>query len=476
MRRNEKDIKACSKALIEFCLKPFENVESPVTDCVKELIGGKLDGYIHEDWSSADGPEPDEDGGGVHASPFPKEEPSQEQPHQWPQEIANEALPTFPYLGATKSQIQEYETFLQEARQDFTDGLLRKAKIFLQRIHLFIILRKMTAVYEDPLKELEIPNLSSSAPASWWTDREDRSLVVGTLKHGYQQYQKIFSDPKLCFHDRVIRPGISIETPDGADEDEDQEDLTEEKETEKEYDLAEPMTLGTDSETALMSDLDVVSTQLFKETPAATNGEIDMLPPTQENNESKLILLVRNSELNVRVKRIVQAYIRQEKTQIRREKVTRSRRMDAEALRKKEEELAKRWTRKERIDFAKTISSFGLENTPESKRRWDRFREMAGISRKNDEQLESYSVDFLECCRRVVAECEGHSAPKAASSTQVESLAQDSAVLEYIQRVKVGIVDVPSYDRAKRTISRVKLLDEIRDHIIGLPEVSDHTS
>lgn len=460
-RRNEKDIKACSKILIEFCLKPFENIESPVAECVKELVSGKLDGPLFEDWSEA--PESEEE---ANRTNFNNGQ-SHALEHE---EVPIGADSSLPYPNATKTQIQEYESFLAEARQDFTEGLLRKAKIFLQRIHFFISLRKMTVMCENPLQDMEIPNISTSSPANWWTDREDRSLIVGTLKHGYQQYQKIFSDPKLCFYDRVIRPGIPIESADGAEEDEDQEDLIEEKEPEKDEDLVEPITICTDSEMGLTSDLDVVSTQIPKE----HRGEQQyLLSLAQENHESKLVLLIRNSELNVRLKRIVQGFTRQEKTPSRREKPGKSRRMDAEALKKKEEELAKRWTRKERIDFAKTISSYGLENTLEGKRIWDRFKEFSGISRKTDEQLEPYSIDFLECCRRVVAECENHSAPKAASSTQVEALALDNAVIEYIQRVKVGIVDVPSYDRAKRTISRVKLLDEIRDHIIRLPDLDE---
>jgi hypothetical protein len=35
------------------------------------------------------------------------------------------------------------------------------------------------------------------APAPWWTAREDRGLLVGTLRHGFGRYDAMRADPEL---------------------------------------------------------------------------------------------------------------------------------------------------------------------------------------------------------------------------------------------------------------------------------------
>lgn len=44
------------------------------------------------------------------------------------------------------------------------------------------------------------------APAPWWDREADRSLIIGSFKHGYEQYYAMRSDPCLCFLTRLGPP------------------------------------------------------------------------------------------------------------------------------------------------------------------------------------------------------------------------------------------------------------------------------
>lgn len=44
------------------------------------------------------------------------------------------------------------------------------------------------------------PPTNDQVPVSWWNPNCcDRSLLIGTYKHGCENYRQIRCDPKLCF-------------------------------------------------------------------------------------------------------------------------------------------------------------------------------------------------------------------------------------------------------------------------------------
>ncbi|XP_041280358.1 uncharacterized protein LOC121346541, partial [Onychostruthus taczanowskii] len=63
---------------------------------------------------------------------------------------------------------------------------------------------------------------------------------------------------------------------------------------------------------------------------------------------------------------------------------------------------AARWTRREQADFLRVASSFGVELEPGSGRfRWGRFRALAGLERRSDEELTRFYHGFVAMCRQV---------------------------------------------------------------------------
>ena len=43
------------------------------------------------------------------------------------------------------------------------------------------------------------PTCEGLAPTSWWDPDADKSLLVGTFKHGFERYNMMRLDPALCF-------------------------------------------------------------------------------------------------------------------------------------------------------------------------------------------------------------------------------------------------------------------------------------
>lgn len=59
-----------------------------------------------------------------------------------------------------------------------------------------------------------------------------------------------------------------------------------------------------------------------------------------------------------------------------------------------------RWSRREQMDFYRTVSSFGVAFDPERKAfDWSQFRVLARLERKTDDSLERYFNSFVSMCR-----------------------------------------------------------------------------
>ena len=65
--------------------------------------------------------------------------------------------------------------------------------------------------------ELKIP-VTECPPTLWWDADADKSLLIGTFRHGYEQYNTMRSDPTLCFAERC-GPPEDVEKVQDQDED-----------------------------------------------------------------------------------------------------------------------------------------------------------------------------------------------------------------------------------------------------------------
>lgn len=50
------------------------------------------------------------------------------------------------------------------------------------------------------------PPVTEQLPAPWWDSEFDKSLLIGTWKHGYENYTAMRQDSTLCFLSRCGPP------------------------------------------------------------------------------------------------------------------------------------------------------------------------------------------------------------------------------------------------------------------------------
>ena len=171
-------------------------------------------------------------------------------------------LGPYPYPGATTEKLLAHRSLIDECPRDYLDTLNKKKRNLLLRVQMIHFLRQEILVIDPhavtevwtrkaaitpnespsgdstpPLEEKSVivdkydplyiavrtkhefpvsyhgshhaqgaPEGSSIPTASvgsfnydWWTEEQDRDLVVGSIKWGYQSYDQIRADPELCF-------------------------------------------------------------------------------------------------------------------------------------------------------------------------------------------------------------------------------------------------------------------------------------
>lgn len=191
-----------------------------------------------------------------------------------------------PYTGATKKQIAEYRTFLTPP--DYAEHIERKGRNILLRIQMLNTIRD-TIVPDDweEAKKLEIPHVTGSSPVPWWKANEDRDLLLGILKHGYQQYLAIRNDPEFCFYGKKYDDSQT----DGVDDDESKTDDVLEPEEKK------SIAFGTKEE-----DSDYEDKQEAEESD------------DEELTDSKVYIWPSKADIGMRLRRIIAAFLRERAT------------------------------------------------------------------------------------------------------------------------------------------------------------------
>jgi hypothetical protein len=156
------------------------------------------------------------------------------------------------------------------------------------------------------------------------------------------------------------------------------------------------------------------------------------------------------SELGVRVRRILAAFLRQMATDTRR-------RLKKEQLDEKLQERKDRnrhLTKRERTEFRRVLLSFGIE-TKEGRVVWDRFRELSGIKRADDIMDEHYEKTLS-----MIRECIALNDAKMVDGKGAE---KDEAGVPI--RAESGS-DSISLDVAKRVLKRIEKMRTLRQEII----------
>ncbi|ORZ15904.1 P-loop containing nucleoside triphosphate hydrolase protein [Absidia repens] len=281
-----------------------------------------------------------------------------------------------PYRGASKKQITEFKSFLLEAPSDYIEHIERKGRNLLLRIQMLYLVRDRIVPKDwEEAKVLPIPKVTGNPPSDWWGDNEDRDLLLGICKHGYQQYLTMRNDPEFSFYGKKFDDSKA-----GALEDDDTAP-------------AMPSTNGDDSQLKNENDMDIT-----------TDEQVHVWPS--------------KADIGMRLRRIIAAFLREEANDLRRQKVLEKAQLkegdklerqrqresrQAERQRSRRTGPAYRWHKRNKADFLRTVLSFGVETVPgDPNIRWDRFREISGLDNRPDDVLDAYYLRFVAACEEIM--------------------------------------------------------------------------
>jgi hypothetical protein len=354
---------------------------------------------------------------------------------------------------------------------------------FLLRIQMLHLIRdKIVPEDWEEAKVLEMPKVTGSPPAPWWGENEDRCLLLGICKHGYQQYLAMRNDPEFCFYGRKYDDSQSgvLEDDDTAGNDK-----------------------NDDADSSRQTSVEPVNV-IAKKTYVKRDDDSDYEDKKdgdyfdEEDSKNKVYVWPSKADIGMRLRRIIAAFLRERAHSTRRrrmqEKVqkkesdrqSRQRQKEtrvAQRQRAKQNEVSNRWTKKNKSDFLKTLMSFGVERE-EDDYRWDRFKEIAGLEKKTDDSLTlHYKETFAACeeaAKRHLSENGGYGAgSSAAGGADIDTPASspkdtmDAASRESSMEPNDGndYGDIVPYDKARRAIKRIEQMNMIRERVLTHPDL-----
>ncbi|ORX99732.1 hypothetical protein K493DRAFT_257065 [Basidiobolus meristosporus CBS 931.73] len=401
-RRSEKDLRAVTRSMIQHVLKSVERTSEE-------------DVRLIEDINSL-----------LQNDPIPgSPENNEEEKPNGDVENDDDGDELKPYPGATKKQIAEFKSFMIEAPQEYFDHIDKKGRNLLLRIQMLYTIRdKIVQKDVQESKDVKIPKVTGALPVDWWGVEEDRDLLIGICKYGYQQYRELRQDPELCFYGRKY-----IDKDEGND---------------PEQNGASEQTNGHDSNKEM--------------------GDADK----QAGENMPALMWPSRADLGVRLRRIIAAFHREQLAEQRKsrssekekekkqqliEKMKRKEELQVEKMRAKQEEAALRWSKKDMADFYRTLASFGVENLPDGTRTWEKFRELSTLYNKPDSLLDAQYAHMIKTAEAVID----------SDGAGVASTGEHEGV-------------VLTMERSKRLLKRVDVLGTVRERVLSAPDLEHHLS
>merc|ERR1712025_825902 len=373
----------------------------------------------------------------------------------------------------------------------------------------------LEVVNKDEVPVREVPLIIPSTevtPAPWWDAEADKSLVIGTYRYGYEQFDLMRQDPHLCFLSRCGPPSSNEEaalgnkTFDGddglkLDEDEDSimssktpsekgnslkpddvldnslhsEDVkTKKSETENEKENSEDIDSKKDDdekekenneenedESKESPSKDNTKDNLFKskdpeleKSAAAVNGSV-----SSGSEQSQFVPFPGPSDLNGRLRRLISSFQREKLKEMarqaaidkRNERRERIEQVIKEREQQKLEMLQKRWNRREEIEFFRTLVAYGVNyNTKSNMYDWERFKQLSKLDKKFDETLTEYYLAFLDMCEKLTG--------KKKSSKQESFAVTPEPITE---------------EKANKVLERLDMFKKLRQEKVSHPNLDE---
>ncbi|XP_050675614.1 chromodomain-helicase-DNA-binding protein 7-like [Leptidea sinapis] len=391
-------IEDCARIIVLFCLRHYkgdEKIRNFIWDLIEPCENGEV--TISRNHSGLHNPVPR--GRNAKKKNRVKDIPKQHDLQKWED-------------GNHWSSEEKYdcEAYLESS---YKKHLFRHANKVLLRVRMmYYIKHEVIGDYAAQIDNgthastlgMRVPRgVDSAPPRLWWDTECDISLLVGTYKHGYENYLAMRSDPQLCYVEKLGPP--------------DDAECTDIKSEERKV---RGSVVGDEDCT------DDVSSG------AATSPRPDDDPthpwPSMQ-------------DLNTRLRRLITAYQRNYKREElkmqQRAKMERRERMDQLV---RDEVSQWRWTRADEEAFRRTVASYGVEFDPSTKSlRWNRFRSLARLDSKSDDALTDYLKAFMAMCKRQCGLSVGEAELPTRADLKAEPIGEERAIatLERIDLLRV---------------------------------------
>lgn len=342
---------------------------------------------------------------------------------------------------------------------------------------LHIIRDRIVPTDWEEAKNLEIPKVTGLPPAKWWGADEDRCLLLGICKHGYQQYLAMRNDPEFCFYGKKYDDSQAggLEDDDTANEKNDDGDSIQ------------------DSTETLKAPTNVIARKTYNKKDDDDSDYDDNRNEESEDEDDeylgkqKVYIWPSKADIGMRLRRIIAAFLRERATTGRRRRYqdgtpTRGRTGNTRAGSRRRAaagELSNRWTKKNKSDFLKTLMSFGVERDGDDYR-WDRFKEIANLDKKSDDALTNHLKEVVTSCEDAVKRHATESSNNAAASAlgadteTPASSPKDTNSRESSPDGNDGNEgDVISFDKARRSLKRIEQMNTIREKVLTNPGLDE---
>ncbi|GAV07723.1 hypothetical protein RvY_17530 [Ramazzottius varieornatus] len=454
---SEKDVEIFGRTLVHYCCKQYSGSD----DKAKPYIWNLVQYAYMDDWEQrkAQAFKLKEAAGQLEDTEAPSSSRSAKRNRKsakkagTPEEEAgsSEQAPDWENDGRFDPEKLLDDSFLKHMKKHSVNRLILRLKL-LESLKEEVIQDLGDMIMADTAHDevpLDVPAVDSiDKPMEWWDDEADKSLLMGVYKHGYERYNDVRNDPKLCFLKKcgpAGQPVASVECEvkettkdsDGDGDSQETEEPTEAESTDAGSDGAEGSKKKSRQAKNEKAKEESVKSTAVKPGRGRRPNAAKRAPPPSEAGQ---VNFPTDPDLNTRVRRLIVAFekrrLRAEQMEVKRQqRLEKQMQADREREAKRLEQQQKKWSKREEGDFLKAISLFGVEfGANKEELLWDRFREVSKLDKKLDKTLTEYYKCFIAMIRKVCGKKLNRDEEGAAA--QVDAVAESKAQL-CLQRIEL---------------------------------------
>jgi hypothetical protein len=336
--------------------------------------------------------------------------PTEPKPSDEKSEAAEEAKSEAEKKDLEPHRVYENDPSLNDTK--WLESLEKTGPSIVRRLELLAeigyLVRTNFSEFEGTWVDYEFPDYPN------WGEQEDRDLLKGTYKHGFGKYEKIRTDPDLCF---IGKPKSFYEQEPVDEKKKKKRERAERERAEKARAEAEkaaaekgeamqvdqPAAEGApQSESKAETKPEEVKTEAKVEEPKAEEKPAEEKPAEEKKDDGEWLAA---GPLSLRVKWLLKGF-----NSLRKRMEKQKRRHESQAAKDKKikmkqerkDKLETEWSKREKQDFYRALITYGVPIDPETKENnFDFLKQKAKLGFKNSQTISQYYVNLLKMTRQL---------------------------------------------------------------------------